>query len=217
MKNENDNGTDRHRKNIDQIRALMIEGSEPQKDKKQKEQPSNFNSISGNNNIIGFGNSLNIYNAPPVEKKVVVVKTGDGVLTAQQKSKINQIIKEWIDARGAVRRSKSEISSFRSAFNKAMKVNSYHEILQEDFDKAVAWLRRQVGIVYSMASASKKIPDWRKKRYAQINARAKEFLDGEVRYRSYAQKRFGSDSLKALSDEQLDAVYRYVFGWRRTK
>lgn len=213
---ENDNAPNGIRKKIDQIRKSLMDGSTPKKASRPRKKPEPVPvSITGNGNIVGDGNSLNIYNGSPVEKKITVVKTGDGVLTAAQKAKINALIKEWTEARGAVRRSKAEIAALRSAFNKAMKVNSYHEILQEDFDKAVAWLRRQTGIINSMASAPGKVPDWRKKRYAQINARAKEFPDGEMRYRRYAEEKFGSGSLKDLTDDQLEAVYRYVYGWKR--
>lgn len=215
---ENDNIPNGNRKKIDQIRQSLMEGSAPKAPSKprKKAAPPSL-SVVGSNNIVGDGNSLNIYNGTPVEKKIVVVKTGDGVLTAAQKAKINALIDEWVEARGAVRRSRAEIAGLRRAFNKAMNVNSYAEILQEDFDKAIAWLRRQTGIVNSMASAPVKNPKWRNGRYRAINARAKEFPDGELRYRRYAEERFGSASLKELSDEHLEAVYRYVFGWRRAQ
>lgn len=216
---ENDNTPSGSRKKIDRLRQSLMDGSAPKKAPSPGKKPALAPiSINGSGNIVVSDNSaVNVYNGAPVEKKIVVVKTGDGVLTAAQKAKINALITEWVEARGAVRRTRAEIAALRSAFNKAMKVNSYAEILQDDFDKAIAWLRRQTGIVNSMASAPRKNPNWRTGRYRAINARAKEFLDGELRYRSYAEERFGSGSLKDLDDEQLEAVYRHVFGWRRAQ
>ena len=212
MEYSNDNGSaGRRRKLKDRINDILA-GGETGMSTNEKGSMT----VNGDGNVIASGNgAINIYNGAPVEKKITVVKTGDGVLTAAQKAKINALIAEWVEARGAVRRSKPEIAALRSAFNKAMKVNSYAEILQEDFEKALSWLRRQTGIVNSMASAPKKNPNWRVARYRAINTRAKEFPDGELRYRRYADERFGSDSLKSLTDEQLEAVYRYVFGWRQ--
>lgn len=66
----------------------------------------------------------------------------------------------------------------------------------------------------SMPSARKKLPDWRMKRYRAINARAKEFPEGEARFRRYAEENFGTGSRRELDDDQLEAVYRHVFGWR---
>lgn len=204
--------------NLKKIKDVLMDGSKPASPRKRSvKSAENTVSINGDGNIVGNGNSITNINTPVPVKTVVKVQTGVGVLTAAQKAKINALIAEWAEARGAVRRSKAEIAALRRSFNNAMQVNSYAEILQEDFERAMAWLRRQTGIINSMPSARTKLPDWRKKRYASINARAKEFSDGELRYRSYAQKQFGTDSLKELNDEQLDAVYRYVFGWPKAK
>lgn len=195
--------------------ALNAEGEE----RKVTENKPNAGShvVTGTGIIIGDGNSVtnHIVNNPPPTQTVVNVQTGVGVLTASQKGKINRIFKQWAEMRGIVRKGNAEYAALRGAFNTYMDVNKFDEIRQEDFEKAMKWLRRQTGIVLSMPSARKKLPDWRNKRYTAIMARAKEFSDGEQRFRSYAQERFGSGSLKDLDDTQLDAVYRHVFGWKR--
>lgn len=209
----NDNNSRKVDANLKRIRDALMDGSKntPLKKRNIKHTTSSI-SVSGDMNIIGDGNNINYNSSPSIT--VVKVQTGVGVLTAAQKAKMNTLIKEWVEARGSVRRSKAEIAALRSAFNRAMNVNSYAEILQEDFERAMTWLRRQTGIINSMPSAPKKNPNWRNTRYRAINARAKEFQDGEIRFRRYAEERYGSGSLKELSDEQLDAVYRYVFSWR---
>lgn len=214
----NDNGPRKSAGNLKKINNALMDGSKPASPRKRPAKSvSNAVSVNGDGNIIGNGNNItNIHTLAPV-KTVVKVQTGVGALTAAQKAKVNALIAEWAEARGAVRRSKAEIAALRKSFNNAMKVNSYAEILQEDFERAMAWLRRQTGIINSMPSARTKLADWRKKRYTSINARAKEFPDGELRYRGYAQERFGTGSLKELNDDQLDAVYHYVFGWPRVQ
>lgn len=176
--------------------------------------------VHGNGNIVGNGNVVVLVQPPfpPAKaKKTVVVQTGVGVLDAAQKAQINSLVDEWVKLRGSIRSRAAEIRSLRAAFNKAMKVNSYAEIKQEDFGRAVSWLKRQIAILDGMSSAPAKDPQWRTKRYRGINARAKEFGDGEARYRQYAATHFGTSSLRDLTDDQLDAVYRYVFGWPRSR
>jgi len=103
-------------------------------------------SVRGNRNIVaGDNNIINNFSAPPVITRTVIVKTGDGVLTAEQKGAINKTIEDWAGKRNAVRRSRVEIAALRKAFNRYMSVNSYHEIHQEHFEKAMKWLRRQIG------------------------------------------------------------------------
>lgn len=214
----NDNRPRRSVKNLEKIKDALMDGSKPASPKKQPAKSAgDVVSINGDGNILGNGNHVTTINNPSPTVTIVKVQTGVGVLTAAQKAKINALIAEWVEARGAVRRSKAEIAALRKSFNNAMKVNSYAEILQGDFERAMTWLRRQTGIINSMPSARAKLPDWRKKRYTSINARAKEFSDGELRYRNYAQERFGTGSLKELNDDQLDAVYRHVFGWPRVQ
>lgn len=172
--------------------------------------------INGHGNIVGNGNVVLLWQEKEQrERPKVVVQTGVGVLDAAQKAAINELVYEWVDLSNSIRARKSEIAVKRAQFNRAMHVNSYAEIKQEDFSKAVAWLKRQIAILDGMASAPSKDPDWRTKRFRGINARAKEYPGGEARYRQYAFDHFGTSSLRGLNDEQLDAVYRHVFGWKK--
>lgn len=198
-------------KKISRIRKDLLTGSSPE-DHPTSWWAPNVN-LRGDGNIVGNGNVVFMVSPWWNERPKVVVQTGVGVIDAAQKARINELIKDWVSAWAHVRTSRAEIAALRSAFNKAMHVNSYAEIKQEDFEKAVAWLRRQIAIIGSMASAPVNDPKWRTKRYRAINARAKEAPNGEAKYRQFAFTRFGTTSLKDLTDDQLDAVYYYVFGW----
>lgn len=192
----------------------LLGGARPKRLAKPRRKPDV--SVVGDANFVvsGDGNTVHHFSAPPVIKRVVKVKTGDGVLTAAQKAKINKAFSDWMRVRRIVRKTDPAVGALRKAFNTAMKVNSYHEILQEDFAKALSWIRRHKGVVMSMKSAAAKVPGWRNMRYKAINARAKEYPDGEARFRAYALKRFGTSSLGELDDKQLEAVYRHVIGWK---
>jgi len=218
MTEANDNGeAGRRRRKLDDIQTALGEGR-PARKPQPREAGGRAITVRGNGNTIVNGdNVVHLHVPTEAPRPIVVVQTGVGVLTAAQKAEINRLFDEWFRLRNLVRKSDAEYRVLRSAFNKHMRVNRYDEILQADFDKALRWLRRQIGIIGSMASAPKKVPGWRTDRYRAINARAKEFQGGEARYRRYALDQFGTASLRELDDGQLDSVYRHVFGWPRSR
>lgn len=172
-------------------------------------------SVVGSGNIIGDGNTINNhFSEPPRIIKNVTVKTGDGVLDASQKRIIMDLVYEIVDVEAAVKRDPRDRQAVWSALNRRFKVNTYHEIKSDDFEAAVKYLRMQLGRLRSAKSAPKKDPNWRKGRIRAIQARSKEFPDGDERRRAYMQKHFGASSLTDLDDSQVEQVYRHVFGWR---
>lgn len=220
--NDNDDDPEsRRRRKIESIKSDLGKGEPakpPRKRRATKPAADRSVSVRGNGNFVVNGNGdVNIHGPSPAPRPIVKVQTGVGVLTAEQKAEINRLFDEWFRLRGLVRKTGAEYKALRFAFNKHMRVNKYDEIAQADFGKATRWIRSQIAIINSMASAPKKVPDWRNGRYRSINARAKEFPDGEARYRRYTLDRFGASSLRDLDDEQLDAVYRHVFGWPRSR
>lgn len=163
--------------------------------------------IKGDGNIVGHGNVVALM---PRLVRRTVVKTGDGTVSAQQKAELRRLIDEWMDRRAAIRRTKLSYGAAWSAFNKAMRVNSYHELPARDIDRACAWLRRQIGILGSMPSAPRRIPNLRANRIAAIKARCAKQLGDERAYLPYIAKHFRSTSLTELDDSQIERLYRYV-------
>lgn len=216
-----DEGLDRAKNNI--IR-LIQESSEPLQPKRKVPRRTQGNrerlgiQIGDFNRgnvfyIDGSGNTFNM--APEKIVKKVTVKTGDGTLTAEQKRKILDKVSELVGATDAVRKQSPGYGKIWLGLNRHMKVNSYHEIRDTDFDKAMAWLLKQKAVVNGMRSAPKKNPAWRVARYRGTNARCKEFIDGESRMRAYMAKVFGKASQRELTDDELDVLYRHVMGWKR--
>lgn len=178
--------------------------------------PSN-NIISGDGNIVGNGNVVNNIWNPTPEKRVIKVQTGVGVITSEQKAILKELVDEIVKIEGLVRKKPRRHPSVWSALNRRMKVTSYHEIPEGKFDAAHKSLLIEKARLNNTISAQKKSPTWRLDRYRAINARAKEFVDGESRYRTYAELKFGTSSLKELDDDQLNEVYHYVMSWKKEK
>ena len=172
-------------------------------------------SIKGDGNIIGDGNNVYHIHPPAEQKRVVVVKAGDGTITAAQQAELKALVDEIVSLEAKLKRTPRTFASVWGNLNKKMKVTRYVEIPLEKFAAAKKLLVNERGALLSSSSAPAKVSTWRTSRYGAIKARSKEFVGGENRYRDYAQKRFGKRSLTELSDEQLDAVYRFVYGWTR--
>jgi hypothetical protein len=138
----------------------------------------------------------------------IIVKTGDGVLDAKQKAKLTRLVQDVVDD-SVVKQEPRTHRSIWFQLNRHMKVNSYHEIKQEDFEEAVKFLRRKSAIFRSLKSARKKNPEWRNKQYAAIHARCHQ-LGIDVWLNEYTEKTYGTTHLSALSDDDLEALYQKV-------
>lgn len=179
--------------------------------KEESTAPMQSNTIYVDGN--GFANlgsvgSIHFHTTETPPKPTVLVQTGVGVITTEQKYQLQTLCNEIVKA-SAVRANPKTHSIVWGALKKYMKVSSYHEILAEDFEKAKSWMVKQRGTMRSMASAPKKIDGWRTSRITAIHARSKEMDIAEWRI-EYMQKKFGKVSLKELADKELEAVYHAV-------
>ena len=200
------------------------EGPAPKKDvkRKDKKEPpperdgppeapaniSNTNIGSTINQIFGDGT---IDQSTRVEKLLpppVIVKTGDGVLDAKQKARIQEL-KDRVVLVCKARQEPLDSQGVFIRLNRHMKVNSYHEIKQTDFEKALAFLRRLSGIGDSLKSAHVKNPGWRKRRISAIHARCKE-RGWEAWRVKYMKEKFGRESMVEMPDVELEKLYMAV-------
>ncbi|MFH3049751.1 hypothetical protein ACTP12_14930 [Klebsiella michiganensis] len=167
--------------------------------------------INGNNNIIGSGNTVhNVITISRPARRVIQVKTGDGVIDAEQKHSIKTMLYDWVSMHNAVKKSLLTHQSAWILLNKYMKVSSYHEIKQDDFNKALKWLRAKIGTLRNMASAPKKIDDWRSQTIKSIQARCSE-KGWQTWRKEHMLKKFGKQSMKDLTDSELKQLYQTVW------
>lgn len=166
--------------------------------------------VNGHSNIVGNGNTF-IKTEKIIHRPKVEVKTGDGVVTSEQKARLQQLVKDWMEARSAVRKSELTYAAAWSSVNKKAGVNSYHEIPTEKFKAVETWLLKQIAIIHSMPSAPAKSTQWRSSRIKGIQSRCSE-LGIQDKRKTYMLKTFGKDSLTLLSDADVEKVYRWAMG-----
>lgn len=167
-------------------------------------------SVNGDSNIIGDGNTV-IKTEKIIHRPKVEVKTGDGVVTSEQKARLQQLVKDWMATRSSVRKSELSYGAAWTSVNKKAGVNSYHEIPSTKFKSVETWLLKQIAIIHSMPSAPAKSTQWRSSRIKGIQSRCTELGIQDDR-KKYMLKTFGKDSLTLLSDADIDRVYRWAMG-----
>jgi hypothetical protein len=140
---------------------------------------------------------------------VAEVKPGTEHISDEQASELLTRIHELADLHNLVKRSKVTPQYYWSRLNRYCKVPKYRLIKATYYQKALAWCRKQLGILRSTKTAEKKDPDWRKKKIAFIQINLKN-LDLEPLYRQYLAETFKKLSTADLNDEQLKRAYNWI-------
>lgn len=198
---------------LDELKALFATPAAPEtpkpKARKPKDtQPRGAVSIQGDGNQVAGGHIINHYGTVDLPAPVVVVQTGVGVISAAQKRQLLDLRDQVVEA-SAARKEPKTPASVMSGLKRYMMVNRYDEIQDLHFSKALNWLRRQCGTMKDMKSAPKKISNWRDDRIAAIHARCREKDLIAWRF-TYMEQKYQIRSMKDLSDEALEALYRAV-------
>lgn len=202
---------------VNRIRQALMEGSAPKaKEKVRKRTPKAAQamaigdvSIGGSNNIIGNVVNLN----PKPARPRIVVQPGEGVITSEQASQLKVLVKDIVELEAKVKRQPASFQAVWSSLNKKMRVSGFREIPLVQFDKARSFLHQWMGRLSAAPSASVKDGEkLRNRRYALIKINSKEPEDAEA-LASYMKRNFPkTESIKDLSNNELEKVYRYVAG-----
>ncbi|WP_175922102.1 hypothetical protein [Burkholderia latens] len=195
------------------VSGTSVESSQPEGQPAAKQRgtrPARNIVVSGSAGQVAGGDIHNTYHIEKVAPPSVVVQTGVGVVDAGQKRQLLDLRDDIVKASEVKKKPKTP-QSVMYGLNKHMNVNTYHEIPAEGFQKALKYMLKQRAILLGMASAPKKLPDWRNKRIKAIHTRCKA-LELETWRRGYMQRTFGKGSMIELGDDELERLYRAVMG-----
>lgn len=167
--------------------------------------------ISGGTNIVGNSGhvhiNVNTARAPRVNN---IIKPGPEHIGDAERRELQDICTEWITLHNALKQRALTYAAAWSRINKAGGSTSYHLIRKDRYDEVVRYVRRQMAILRSMASAPAKDDQWRNKRIAAIKLRCRNQLADPEAYRPYIRNSFGAESLTDLATDQLQRAYAYV-------
>lgn len=159
--------------------------------------------------------TLNLHLSTPAKPRIkIVVPTGPEHLTEDQKARLKEQVAEVIRLEGLLKRTPKSFASVWVAVNAKCRASSYHLITQANFPKAEKFLREWIGRLSSAKSAPKKDANWRNRKYSYIFTNVRQ-LDAQHILRERLQDKHGTDSLKGLSDDDLEDIYRLIAGWKK--
>lgn len=210
---------------IKKVQAILKEATELSPKNAKKCTPTRTKIVRtksiGNVSIVGDGNihvggdiNINIKEEKRQKPAKPEVKPGIEHITEEQASVIQGLVKEIAELEVAVKKSPKSFGSIWGGLNSHMKVSGYRMILLDDYDKATKYLRMWKGRLNATPSAKKKNKDWRNTRLSAIHATAKNF-ELEYQMRAYIMNKFKATSLTELTDEELDATYRYMLSAKK--
>jgi hypothetical protein len=175
----------------------------------------NFGDNSGGQLVIA-NEPVHIHMPPatPAPKIKVIIDPGPDCIDDEQKAHLKALVAEVIRLEGLLKRNPRTFGAVWTAVNAKCKASSYHLITQASLPKAEKFLREWIGRLSSAKSAPSKDANWRNRKYSYIFTNVKQ-LHADDALRAYLKSRFGSESLKGVSDADLDAIYHLVAGWKK--
>ena len=170
-------------------------------------------------NVVGIGyinsNSGQIQISPRNITKAIT-RPGDEHITVEQRAILKDLVDKIVETEATLKKAPKSHRAVWASLNAHCRVNTYTLIAATDFEKARKFLHQWLGRLNSSASAPVKDGDnWRKRHYAYIKINTKDPVDAEA-VATYMARKFKAESLTDLSNDELDAVYKYVAG-RRNK
>lgn len=172
---------------------------------------TNISSVSGGTNLIGNQGDIHLQITTTSPRRPrITVQPGPQHINDEQKLALSALREEWMTLHAAIKKKPLEHAATWKAINKAAGTTSYHLMLNERYQDAVAFIRREMAILRNMRSAPAKDGEWRSKRITAIKARCSRQLDDPSAYKAYIKKNFGAESLTDLATDQLQRTYAYI-------
>ncbi len=178
------------------------------------------NSVQGNvtNSVLaGSGSTIhNITTRKYIEKVTAEVNPGEEHITEEMAMHLSEKVKEIVEWEKKTRRKPKSFQAVWSALNRHCGVTRYRLIAINDFDKASKYLNKWLGRLTSTGKAKSNSNAWRKKRYAAIHAQKNQKNLGDW-YKETLIAKYGVESSKDLSDDNLERFYRSIMRKKATK
>ncbi len=178
----------------------------------EEEKPTSNITIKGDSNIIGHGNVI----TQKVTSKVVAKpKPGVEHISESQVRRLHDLKDEIIRLEKIAKRKPATYQRVWTSLNKKCGVATMRMIPIEKFDLAEKYFLSWIARLTDTATVKKKDIDGvrlKRLKYIHVNMRR---LNIEDKVRAYMRKKFKTDSLKELTQEEMEMVYRYVATQKR--
>lgn len=193
------------------IVQLFKDGTTPKR-RPAPPKAGNVVSVSGNGNVVAGGDVHYHAAAQPVTGPVL---PGVEHVTAEQRKILRKLVEDIGETEARLKRNpKGYAAVYTSLFRRFAGVKKLEQIPLDGFEEARSYLQQWLGRLNAMPSAPvKNVDDWRKRRYAYIKSNSKDPED-DAALAAYIKRHFGADSIRDLTNDELERAYRYIAGRR---
>ena len=172
---------------------------------------SNIN-INGNNNQVA--DTINNYNNTIIKKPADNFTPDYNIhISSEQARTIQLLVKDIVDKEviGGMSNNKA-FPKWQNQLRNYMKVNSYLAIKIEDYDKAIAYLRKQ-NVLKRSKTRRNNNEYWRNDIYSSIYTRANQLNISKDDLYNIVHERYNIkiNSLKELGEQNLDKLRVYIY------
>lgn len=170
---------------------------------------TNNTNINGDNNTIT--NTVNHYHkTPKIENKIT---PDESHISGNQVNNIKALINEIVEKEviGGMVKSKA-FAKWHKQLQRYMNVSSHLLIKEEDYDKAISYLK-QYNALKRSKTRRRDIDYWKKDLYKAIYAKSNELNISKQELYNIVNERYNKNitSLKELGEQNLDKLRRYLF------
>ena len=177
----------------------------------------NVGSINQGAANIEAGASVSFINTTNHTTKIKAeTKPGSEHITDTMAATLKKLVDNIVSSESKVKKKPATYKSVWGAFNNHFRVPSYRLLPIERYEDGRSYLNQWMGRIHAAPTAAIKDGDtWRRRKIAYIKINTKEPVDDEA-LRKYISAKYKAESIAELSNDQLEATYRYVAG-RRSK
>lgn len=144
----------------------------------------------------------------------IVIQPGPEHIDQKKAATLKSLVTEIVRLEKLVKRAPKGYAAVWNALTARCKTTSYRLILDADYPKAEKFLREWIGRLSSAKSAPAKDANWRNRKFSYIFTNVKQLAAEQV-LRARLLERFGTESMRDISDADLDVVYHLVAGWKK--
>lgn len=147
---------------------------------------------------------------PPIRMNVTTP------LTTEHRQEIKELITEWVTTSNLAKKPIGHGKAYSLLYTHddglAGAVNGIDQIEDDEFEQCRAFIKTRIRILESNDSGglTRKKDDWRNGRIRGIQTRRRKAGISDETFKAYLRDRWGDDSLVLLSDDDLEACYRYA-------
>ncbi len=181
------------------------------------DKPPNIQIIVNNSHGVAVaGRDAHVYVNSSV-KRLTQYSPGPNDITGEQANKLKDKVNEIVDLEQKVKKKPKTYGAVWNALNRKMGVTYYREIKKEQFEKAMLYLSQWAGRLKTSLKRTDE-DEWRKETQKAIFAAArnqlrwtKDALD------AYIYERYGKESIRDLSKEELEQLKNVIFAKKKKK